>query len=205
MDAAHRIFLASSNAGKLREFRALAEGGSVSIELLPEFHTIPPFDESKPTFSENAAGKALHYSRGRDEFVMADDSGLVVAGLGGAPGVQSARYAGADAINAQRIAKLLDAMRELPSGRRQARFVCVIALAQRGRMVVATSADVEGEITAEPRGMGGFGYDSVFLVPELGKTFAELTPETKNRLSHRGRAFRKLLAFLNHPDTPLIF
>jgi len=92
----------------------------------------------------------------------------------------------------------------LPEGQRQARFVCVIALARRGRMVMITSADVEGEITTGPRGAGGFGYDSIFLALELGQTFAELTPEEKNRLSHRGRAFRKLPAFLNYPNTALI-
>jgi XTP/dITP diphosphohydrolase len=205
MSAPSSIFLASSNAGKLREFRALAQGGAVSLDLLPGFQAIPPFDESAPTFAENAAGKALHCSRGRNEFVMADDSGLVVAGLGGAPGVHSARYAGADATSAERIAKLLSAMRHLPGGQRQARFVCVIALARRGRVVMVTSADIEGEITSEPSGTGGFGYDPVFLVPDLGRTFAELAPEKKNWQSHRGRAFRKLLGFLDHAETPLFF
>ena len=154
---------------------------------------MPPFDESAPTFAENAAGKALHYSRLTDELVLADDSGLVVPALGGAPGVHSARYAGAGATDSDRIRKLLDEMRGKQGDARAARFVCVLAVAKRGRVLAVVSDFVPGVLLESPRGTGGFGYDPIFFVPELNQTFAELSYEEKNRLSHRGKAFRRLL------------
>jgi XTP/dITP diphosphohydrolase len=192
--------VASSNPGKLREYRALASQDSPSLtiefDLLPRFSEFPPFDESAPTFAENAAGKALHYSRFSEQPLLADDSGLVVDALGGAPGVHSARYAGADASDAQRVVKLLAELRASGATDRRARFICILALAHRGRMLGVFSDQVEGEIADSPRGAGGFGYDPVFFVPALGKTFAEIPGESKNLSSHRGKAFRKLLAFL---------
>jgi XTP/dITP diphosphohydrolase len=198
--APHSIFFASSNAGKLREYRELAAGHAMRVELFPGFGGLPVFDETGQSFGENAAGKAIYYSRLADGLVFGDDSGLVVPALGGAPGVNSARYAGSGATSAQRNAKLLAEMRGLTDGQREARFVCVVALAERGNVRAILSAAVAGWILEEARGVGGFGYDPVFLVPELGRTFAELLPEEKNRWSHRRRAFRKLLAFLEHPD-----
>ena len=197
------MLVASSNPGKVAEFRKLAgrtiPGISLDLELLPRFSDLPAFEESAPTFAENAAGKALHYSRFADLPVMADDSGLEVDALGGGPGVYSARYAGPGASDAQRTAKLLDELRTRGARSltdRRARFVCVIALVKRGRTIAVVSAAAEGEILDAPRGAGGFGYDPVFLVPTLGKTFAELSAAEKNRYSHRGKAFRKLLGFL---------
>lgn len=169
---------------------------SIQLELLPEFGRLPKFEESAPTFAENAAGKALHYSRFADQLVLADDSGLVVPALGGVPGVQSARYAGPDASDADRISKLLGALHERGSADRSARFVCVIAIAERGRVLCVVSAAAEGTIAEAPRGAGGFGYDPVFYFPPLQKTFAEIAPEEKDRYSHRGQAFRKLQEFL---------
>ena len=201
-----RLLLASSNPGKLREYRALAPQGAsslaVELELLPRFSELPPFDESAPTFAENAAGKALHYSRFAQEPVLADDSGLVVDALGGAPGVHSARYAGAQASDAERVVRLLRELRASGATDRHARFVCVIALAHRGRALGVFSDAVEGKIADSPRGEGGFGYDPVFFVPPLGKTFAEIPREAKNLHSHRGKAFRKLLAFLASSSMP---
>ncbi len=196
-----RILLASSNPGKLREYQAMATAlpparGGVEFALLPEFPSLPAFVEDAPTFAENAACKALHYSRWVNEPVLADDSGLVVPALGGAPGVQSARYAGPAASDAQRVAKLLDEMRGKSAEERAARFVCVLALARQGRVLAVFSDCVEGVLLEEPRGTGGFGYDPVFLYPPLGKTFAEIAREEKNRLSHRGRAFGKLLGWV---------
>jgi XTP/dITP diphosphohydrolase len=192
-----KLFLASSNAGKLREFRALARvfapGVALELELLPGFESLPAFEETAATFAENALGKALHYSRLREGLVFADDSGLVVPALGGAPGVHSARYAGAEASNERRIQKLLHALRGKTGAERAAHFVCAIALAERGRAVAVVTGRVDGEILEAPRGGGGFGYDPIFYFPALGKTFAELAPEEKNLHSHRGRAFRKLL------------
>jgi XTP/dITP diphosphohydrolase len=188
-----RLFLASSNAGKLREYVELARGSGVAIELLPRFGEFPSFEESAPTFAENSAGKALHYCRFTDEAVLADDSGLVVPALGGAPGVFSARYAGPGASDADRVRKLLREMRDKTGAERRARFVCVTAVAQAGRAIAVVSDLAHGVITEEPRGTGGFGYDPIFLFEELGRTYAELTAKQKNVYSHRGKSFRKLL------------
>jgi XTP/dITP diphosphohydrolase len=191
-----QVFLASSNPGKLREYCALASGSPIEIVLLPNFSEIPPFEESAPTFAENSAGKALHYSRFAEGIILADDSGLVVPALGGAPGVLSARYAGPGASDADRVQKLLGEMREFEGEARKAKFVCVTSLAQSGRALAVLSDSAEGLIAKEPKGSGGFGYDPVFFFPQLGRTYAELTDEEKNQYSHRGRAFRKALAFL---------
>lgn len=191
-----RIALASSNPGKLREYLELA-GPHIQIELLRNFRDLPPFDESAPTFAENAAGKALHYSRHTRELVLADDSGLVVPALGGAPGVHSARYAGADATDADRYRKLLGEMEGKEGDARRASFVCVIAIAREGRLVAVVSDRAQGILTNEPRGSRGFGYDPIFLFPELGRTYAELASEEKNLYSHRGKAFRKAIETLD--------
>jgi XTP/dITP diphosphohydrolase len=190
------LLVASSNEGKLREYRALAAFANASVELaLPaNFGKLPEFDETADTFPENAVGKALHYSRLSDGLVMADDSGLVVPALGGAPGVHSARYAGPDASDADRIRKLLEEMRGKKN--RSARFVCVIALAERGEARGVFSASAQGDLLEVPRGEGGFGYDPIFFFPALGKTFAEISREEKNLHSHRGKAFRRALDFL---------
>ena len=196
-----RLLLASSNPGKLREFRnMLSESPSpsaIALDPFPKFSELPAFDESAPTFAENATGKALHYSRFSDLPVLADDSGLVVDALGGAPGVHSARYAGTDATDADRVVKLLRELGRTGSGNRCARFVCVLALARSGEVLGVFSDAAEGEIVEFPRGEGGFGYDPVFLFPPLGKTFAEIPGDSKNLYSHRGKAFRKLLAYLS--------
>lgn len=191
-----KIFLASSNSGKLREYGELAIGTDLEIVLLPNFSQIPQFDESAPTFAENAAGKALHYSRSASEIVLADDSGLVVPALGGAPGVRSARYAGPNASDGENVRKLLREMDGKQNGERWARFVCVIAVARQGRMLLVVSDFVEGVIASEPRGASGFGYDPVFLFPDMSRTFAEISADEKNRFSHRGKAFRKTAEFL---------
>ena len=166
------------------------------MELLPGFEALPPFEETAPTFAENAAGKALHYSRFCEGPVFADDSGLVVPALDGAPGVLSARYAGPGASSAERNAKLLGELRGKSGRERAAYFVCAIALAERGRAKAIVTARVDGKILEAPRGDRGFGYDPVFYVPALRKGFAEISAEEKNEHSHRGRAFRKLLAYL---------
>jgi XTP/dITP diphosphohydrolase len=195
-----KLLLASSNRGKLAEFRTLAEAvqgaETIALELLPEFDSLPSFEENAPTFAENALGKALYYSRLHAGFVFADDSGLVVPALGGAPGVQSARYAGPAATSAERIAKLLRELQGKARDARRAYFVCAIALAHRGRAAAIVSDRVDGEILSAPRGSGGFGYDPVFYFPPLDKAFAELSSAEKNQHSHRGKAFRRLLGVL---------
>ena len=207
MRAHVRLFLASSNPGKLGEYRALAQTSApgtantaearVQIELLPGFDSLPPFEEDAPTFAENALGKALHSSQLTEGFVIADDSGLVVPTLGGAPGVHSARYAGPNATDAERVAKLLGELRGKAGAERAAYFVCAIALAEKGRAIAIVTARVDGEILESPHGIGGFGYDPVFYFHAMNKTFAELLPEEKNLYSHRGKAFSKLLTGLS--------
>ena len=197
-----RLFLASSNEGKLREYRTLAEaaGADVDLVILPDFNSLPVFEEVWPTFAENAAGKALHYAQFAPGIVIADDSGIVVPALGGAPGVHSARYAGTNATDVDRIRKLIGEMHGKKGEDRRARFVCVTAVAGSKRALGLFSASAEGILIEEPRGQGGFGYDPIFFFPALGKTFAELSREEKNQHSHRGKAFRKALDFLLAAD-----
>jgi XTP/dITP diphosphohydrolase len=198
-----RVFLASSNPGKLREYRELASGSFLDVALLPAFREVPPFNESASTFAENAAGKAVYYSQFTPERVLADDSGLVVPALDGAPGVHSARYAGPNATPEDCVRKLLGAMHGKQASERRAHFVCVIAFARQNRTLAVVSDFVEGLIANGPRGAQGFGYDPVFFFPDAQRTFAEISPEEKNRLSHRGRAFQKILEFLNLSGSPL--
>jgi XTP/dITP diphosphohydrolase len=194
-----QLLFASGNKGKLREYRglALATGRALQLELLPGFAEITEFEEKALTFAENAAGKALYYGRHAKGLLFADDSGLVVPALDGAPGVLSARFAGLGASSEEKIAKLLGEMRGKRGPERSAYFVCVIALVKDGQPVAVVSEKVDGEILDAPRGAGGFGYDPVFYFPALGKSFAELDEEQKNTHSHRGKAFRRLLEFLS--------
>jgi XTP/dITP diphosphohydrolase len=191
-----RLGVASSNPGKLREYQALAAGHAIELQLFPDFDSLPAFEEIYPTFAENAAGKALHYSRHTSLPVIADDSGLVVPALSGAPGPKSARYAGPNASDSERVKKLLEELRGKSGDARRARFVCVQALAEAGKITAVFSDFVEGVLLDTPRGSGGFGYDPLFLYEPLGKTFAEIPREQKNQFSHRGKSFRKLMAFL---------
>jgi XTP/dITP diphosphohydrolase len=191
-----QLILASGNPGKLHEYQVLTAGHALELQLLPAYASLPEFPENAPTFAENAAGKALYYSKHSDGLVFADDSGLVVPSLDGAPGVLSARYAGPGATSGQRNAKLLGELHGMNDTDRAAYFVCVIAAARCGRCEIVVSAKVDGEILGQPRGSGGFGYDPVFFFPPLRKSFAELTPDEKNLHSHRGKAFRHLMEVL---------
>jgi len=194
--ALRHLVLASGNPGKLREYQVLAAGHDLELQLLPGFADIAEFREDALTFAENAAGKALYYSRHCPDLVFADDSGLVVPVLGGAPGVQSARYAGLGASNDARIAKLLSTLQGTHEAGRAAYFVCVIAVALRGRCLAVVSDKVDGRILESPQGTCGFGYDPVFYFPPLARAFAELNLEEKNQHSHRGKAFRRLIDVL---------
>ena len=200
LDAPCRLVLASGNPGKLREYQVLAGGHRLELVLLPGFAALPEFPEDAPTFAENAAGKAIYYSKHCEGLVFADDSGLVVPALGGAPGVLSARYAGPGASGEARNEKLLAAMRELRGAERAAYFVCVIAVARARRCEIVVSAKVDGEVLDSPRGSGGFGYDPVFYFPPLHKGFAELSLDEKNANSHRGKAFRRLMEVLESAE-----
>jgi XTP/dITP diphosphohydrolase len=200
MSARLSLFVASSNPGKLREYAELSLGTPVTTEPLPFFQEIPPFDESAPTFAENSAGKALHYSRHTDGLVLADDSGLVVPALGGAPGVLSARYAGPEASDADRIRKLLGEMEGKKRTERSARFVCITTIAREGKALIVASDFAEGILAKAPRGTNGFGYDPIFYIPSLERTYAELPSAQKDQLSHRGKAFRKAVSLLAGRD-----
>jgi XTP/dITP diphosphohydrolase len=156
-------------------------------------------EESGNTFAENARAKAVACSRLTQFPVLADDSGLEVDALGGRPGVFSARYAGPGATDSDRVRKILEEL-EISGGGREARFVCVLALAQAGAMIHECEGECRGTITREPRGQNGFGYDPIFFFSELGKTFAELSASEKNRYSHRARAVASLLHHLLHPS-----
>jgi XTP/dITP diphosphohydrolase len=198
-----RVLVATSNPGKIRDLIGAAAAHHVSIEVLPNFAALPEVVEDGATFEANARKKAKHYSKHVEgELVIADDSGLEVDALGGAPGVRSARYA-ADEHNASdeapnsvdeaNNARLLRELHNVPDEYRTGRFVCVIAVARNGHTLATFRGQAEGLILHAPRGANGFGYDPLFYFPEIGKTFAELTAEQKARYSHRGAAFRQFL------------
>jgi XTP/dITP diphosphohydrolase len=196
-----RVLIATSNSGKLRDFSGAAVSYDIEITSLPNYSSLPPVVEDGLTFEENARKKAESYSRyASGELVLADDSGLEVDALGGAPGVHSARYAARDPLKAEtntaddaNNARLLRELADVPDQKRTARFVCVLAAAKDGTTLRVFEGKVEGIILSESRGSNGFGYDPLFYFPNIGKTFAELTPEEKARDSHRGKAFRKFL------------
>ncbi|MBZ5534534.1 MAG: XTP/dITP diphosphatase [Acidobacteriia bacterium] len=187
-----RLFLATTNDGKIREIQHALEELPVVFFTLKDIKDAEICAEEKPTVLENAIYKALHYSRYSDALTLADDTGLEVEALGGAPGVHSARYAGELASDPENIEKLLRALAGVPEEKRAARFVCVMAIAFRGRLIKSFHGHCEGRILEAPQGTGGFGYDPVFLVPSLNRTFAELTTEQKNKISHRGKALERV-------------
>jgi len=198
MTSAKKLYLASSNPGKLQEFSAIAAEihSTIELALLPGFSELAAFPEDAPTFAENAVGKALYASRISDEAVCADDSGLVVPALGGEPGVRSARYAGPNATGQQNNEKLLNALRAKTGKEREAYFVCALAVARKGNVLAVITNRADGVIPEAPRGAGGFGYDPVFFFPPLNRAFAEISGAEKNLHSHRGKAFRRLLEVL---------
>ena len=189
------LYAATGNRGKLEEF-VRASGKEIEVLPLPGLSLLPPCPETGRSFEENARRKAQHCSRGAPGLVFADDSGLEVAVLEGAPGVYSARYAGPGASDEANNDRLLAALAGVPPAGRAARFVCVIALAREGEVLSTFEGVAEGVILDAPRGAAGFGYDPLFLFPALGATFAEITPEQKWAHSHRGKAFRRMTAYL---------
>jgi XTP/dITP diphosphohydrolase len=186
------LVAATRNPNKFAEVAAILEDTGMRVLALDEFPEAPDVEEDGETFEENASKKAEAATHATGRAAIADDSGLCVDALGGAPGVRSARYAGEEADHAANNAKLLRALEGVPDGERTARFACVIALASPGRETVLFRGECRGRITREPRGGGGFGYDPLFYSPELGRTFAEAPPEEKNRVSHRARALAAL-------------
>jgi len=186
-----RLLIATHNPGKLRELAALLADLPVERVGLLDVGISEAVEEPYGRLEDNARWKAAFYAERSGLWTLADDSGLEIDALGGAPGVHSARFAGPGADDQARIRKVLELMADVPWPRRTARFRCVIALARPGEPPVLVEGRLEGYIAFEPRGSYGFGYDPIFYIPELGKTMAELPPEEKNRISHRARAARK--------------
>jgi len=207
------LFLASTNPGKLREFRLAGAETGVEIQPVPTMRDLPPCIEDGSTFEANASKKALHYASYTRRAVFAEDSGICVDALGGAPGVLSARFSGQDATDERNNQKLISELRrhsEKPEAASHLRvriayppfsgfpahYACVIALAQGEQILTVVEGRCDGIIIERPRGSGGFGYDPYFFYPPLNGTFAELSGNEKFHVSHRGIAFRKLLRSL---------
>ncbi len=186
-----QVVISTRNKNKLQEIsRILGTEGieTVGVEMFPG---APEIEEDGRTFAENAAKKALTIARFTKRLTLADDSGLEVEALAGAPGVYSARYSGENATYETNNQKLLAELAGLPPERRTARFICSVAVADPGGVIGIVEGEYPGRIIEEPRGSNGFGYDPVFFSPEYGKTLAEMDPKVKNRISHRARAFQK--------------
>ncbi|MDQ1352113.1 MAG: XTP/dITP diphosphohydrolase [Acidobacteriota bacterium] len=201
------LLAATKNKGKAKEIERLVAGSSLPIKVysLADFNIYCDAPETGETFYENSREKSLFYSRMvKDVYTIADDSGLVVAALGGRPGIHSARYAsGAETdpplpkSDEKNIEKLLLELKDIPMENREAKFISVITLSRNGKVIESFSGEVEGIILTEKKGTGGFGYDPLFFYPPLKKTFAELSTEEKNNISHRARAFQELKDFLD--------
>ncbi|MDO9515597.1 MAG: XTP/dITP diphosphatase [Syntrophales bacterium] len=195
------IVFASKNKGKIRELKALLTGMNVDLLSLHDYSDAPHINEDGATFYENALKKARVISEYTGSTVIADDSGLEVDYLGGAPGIHSARYSGAGATDERNIRKLLEEMEGVPEEQRGAAFRCALVLYRTDGTFEIFEGELKGTISREPSGSEGFGYDPVFVVPEYGKTVAEIDPGTKNRISHRGTAFVKLKKSLQERQT----
>lgn len=202
------VLVATSNPGKIRDLVGAAAAHGIAVEPLPGFASLPPVVEDGPTFEANARKKAEHYSKfAPGAMVLADDSGLEVDALRGAPGVRSARFAADEHSLADHAgnsddeannARLLRELHDVPDDSRTGRFVCVLAIGRNGHTLATFHGKAEGILLRAPRGSHGFGYDPLFFFPEIGKTFAELTAEQKAQYSHRGAAFRQFLDWAGH-------
>lgn len=191
-----KLVFATRNKGKLRELRQLLQLDHLEILALDDIPGTPEVEEDGDTFAENATKKAREIMEATGLPALADDSGLEVDALGGAPGVHSARYAGEDATDGDRINLLLSELQGVPHEQRTARFRCVVAIATPTRELYSAEGVCEGLIAFEPTGQGGFGYDPVFYLPEYGCTMAQLPQAEKNRISHRARAVEAALPTL---------
>src|SRR5215470_18539011 len=198
-----RLVVATTNRGKLREIETLLDAVPFSLVTLADWPDVAPPEETGRTFAANAQLKALYYARHTGQLTVAEDSGLEIDALGGAPGVESARFGGAGSSYPEKFTLIYDALRAQKAETSTARFVCALALARGDEVVFETRGTVEGTIAPEPKGSGGFGYDPIFYYPPFGCTLAEATPEQKAIVSHRGQAFRKLRTYLTTHDAML--
>jgi XTP/dITP diphosphohydrolase len=190
------ILLASQNAGKLAEMRHLVRGLSLEIVGPKDLGIHEAPDETGATFADNAREKARHYARVSGRLAIADDSGLSVDAMNGEPGIYSARFGGPAATDPDRNRLVIERLSAVSEDKRTARFTCALAVVRGEEVLFETLQTVEGRIALEPRGRNGFGYDPIFFSPHFGRTFGEVTPEEKETVSHRGKAFRKLREFL---------
>lgn len=195
-----RLTVATTNAGKVREFKQLLTGTDLEVADISSLSGLPPPEETGRTFTDNAALKASYYALAAKTWTLADDSGLAVNALGGAPGVHSARWAQMHQAGEGDMANnilLLSQMESTPDEDRSARFSCALALSDpKGRIILTTMDWVEGRILRAPRGGGGFGYDPLFFLDSHNKTTAELPAEEKNAISHRGKALRRMVGLM---------
>ena len=201
MHAGLRLVVATTNANKLREIRGILDGTGVRVDGLDAFPAVAEPEETGATFAENARQKAICYSKALGVTVVAEDSGLEIDGLGGDPGVQSARYGGpAAATYPQKFALVYAGLRARGAMGSPARFVCALAVADGANILYEARGTIEGRVNDSPKGDGGFGYDPIFFYPPLGLTLAELDEGAKASVSHRGQAFRQLREHLaSHP------
>jgi XTP/dITP diphosphohydrolase len=191
-----KLLLATTNQGKAREIRNFLQDLPLEILSLDDLGDFKPFSEKGRTFDDNARKKSLFYSQNWGGLTLAEDSGLEIEALRGEPGVLSARYSGPKATDEKNNQKVLDRMKDVPEERRKARFVSCMVLSRKGKVIKEIKESVEGRIAFQKKGTYGFGYDPLFFYPPLEKTFAELLPEEKNEVSHRGRALQKFKEFL---------
>jgi XTP/dITP diphosphohydrolase len=189
-----QVVIATKNLGKVRDFQQMFSKFDLEVKSLHDFPHIEDVEETGETFEENAILKAESLSKQLEQIVIADDSGLIVDALYGKPGVRSARYAGEQKDDQANIKKVLEELQGIDMDKRTARFYCALAVAfqEEDKKTVVVNGTCEGKILEQPRGENGFGYDPIFYIEELKNTMAELTPEEKNKISHRGRALRKL-------------
>jgi len=200
-----RLLLATGNPGKVREIRRALKGLTLvghPLKVVGLSAVLPGLRHAERgrTFEENARAKSRFYSRRWPGLTVAEDSGLEIEALGGAPGVRSARFSAPRPFDAKNIRKVLRLLGTAPAGSRKARFVCAMALAERGRIIAEFRGEVRGRIVPAARGQNGFGYDPIFYYPPLRKTFAELPAAVKNKVSHRGRAVARLRRFLQKKE-----
>jgi len=199
----NKLLLATTNHGKAKEIKTFLGELPLEIFTLQELNLKKTFPERGKTFAENARGKSLFHSEHWQGLTLAEDSGLEIEHLNGAPGVLSARFSDPQATDEKNNKKVLELMKGVPSEQRKARFVSCMILAQKGKIIKEIKETAEGLVASEKRGSYGFGYDPIFYYPPLRKTFAELLPEEKNRVSHRGQALKKLKEFLlEYLDSP---
>jgi len=189
------LLVATLNPGKRREIAGLLSGLAVRVLHLGDLDPLPECEEDGATFMENALKKATHFHQLTGIPTLADDSGLEVDALGGLPGIRSARFAGPDATDADRVRKLLSLMEATPDRQRSARFICALVFCRDRQVAYRVEERAEGTIIRMPMGHNGFGYDPIFLYPALNKTFAQLEAEEKGRISHRGKALRRFRDF----------